>query len=268
MENRGSSGSDLVDRLVEANGGLDHWNDIHSISTTFIFSGPALAAKGFPGYHEAHLTIDAKQHRVTFHKFGNIRGVYVPTRTEVGLLDMEGPLSVRDNPRAAFRGHKDTTKWDEHHLIYFVGYAFRYYFTLPFCLRLPSFKTWEMDPHECDNGEIWRVLKVEFPDDFPTHTKIQHLYFDERYRLRRMDYNVDIIGERKASHLCFDHQVYDHLIVPTFRFANIRAAGASHMNAFVIQIKDVQVHKALPQNGELGSGERASQPLEGTSSML
>ena len=170
--------------------------------------------------------------------------MYTPTRTEVGLVGNDKPLDVRDNPRDSFKGHIESTPWDEHHLVYFVGYAFNYYFALPFCLRLPSYQTSELDPVQRPNGEDWRVLKVQFPDDFITHTKNQLLLFDEAYRLRQMEYHVDVIGgERKAHHVCFDHAVCDHLIVPTFRFANLEQAGLSHMNAFKIQIKDVQVHK-------------------------
>jgi hypothetical protein len=56
---------------------------------------------------------------------------------------------------------------------------------------------------------------------------------------------VDVIGkERAANHVCFDHIVYDHLIIPTFRLAHLAAAGRSHMIAFKVQIKDVQVRKA------------------------
>ena len=240
-----------MDRLIEANGGLEYWNGITSISITFMFSGPALTAKGFPGHHKIKATIDTKQQRVVFHKLGNLYGVYTPSKTEVGKLDSQEPPNVRVNPRDAFRNHTQKSVWDEHNLIYFVGYAFHYYFTLPFCLRLPEFQTQELPPHTCLNGEQWRVLRVGFPDDFHTHTKIQKLYFDEGFRLRQMEYNVDIIGPRKAAHLCFDHRVFGRLVVPTFRFANIRDVGATHMTAFIIQVKDVQVNKA-ESSGSVG----------------
>ncbi|KIW16100.1 hypothetical protein PV08_06151 [Exophiala spinifera] len=241
---------ELIERLIEANGGQKYWESIQSIAVDFYFSGPALEGRGFPGIHEVSLTIDTKQSKVVFHKFGNIRGVYTPSRTEVGPLDSQEPLSIRDNPRDGFRGYSQTTPWDEHNLIYFVGYAFQYYLAMPFCFRMPGFKTRELETHERPNGERWRVLNVEFPDDFITHSKSQNLFFDQGYRLRRMEYNVEIINSPSAAHLCFDHKSFGKLIVPTFRYVGMRDAGVSHMCAFVIQMKDVQVKL----KGEIGGG--------------
>ncbi|KAJ9605834.1 hypothetical protein H2200_009683 [Cladophialophora chaetospira] len=235
--------SDLVDLIIDANGGLDYWNSVFSISTTFTFSGPALTARGFPGHHEVSISIDTKEPRVIFHRLRDLYGVWTPSRTEAGKLGSQEPPSIRLKPRDAFRGYTPQSVWDEHNLIYFVGYAMRYYFTLPFCLRLPGFQTQELPPITGPNDEQWRVLRVEFPDDFPTHTKIQKLFFDDTFRLRQMEYNVDIIGPRQTAHLCFDHRVFGQLIVPTFRFANLRVAGATHMTAFIVQVKDVQIHR-------------------------
>ena len=151
-----------------------------------MLSGPSLSRKGWPGHYEIDITIDVGMQRVIFHKFGNLRGFWTPSRTEVGFLGSKDPLTVRENPRAAFQDRERITRWDEHQLFYFFGYALRYYFTLPFCLRLPGFKTWEMEPMKVSNDQTWRVLKVEFPEDFITHTKIQQLYFDQEFRLRRM----------------------------------------------------------------------------------
>ena len=242
-----------MDRIFEANGGLDYWNSISSISTTFLFSGPALTTRGFPGHHEVSISIDTSEQKVIFHKFGDIFGVWTPSRTEVGKLNSREPPSVRVNPRDAFQGHTSQSVWDEHHLIYFVGYAFRYYFMLPFCLRLPGFRTRELPPTTGPNQEQWRVLRVEFPDEFITHTKVQNLCFDEAFRLRQMEYNVDIIGPRKTAHLCFDHRTFGQLIVPTFRFANLRHPGTTHMTAFIIQIKDVKVNERAKNLSEVAS---------------
>jgi hypothetical protein len=42
--------------------------------------------------------------------------------------------------------------------------------------------------------EIWRVLEVTYPDNIPAHTKIQKLYFDKEFMLKRLDYITDVIG--------------------------------------------------------------------------
>ncbi len=179
--------------MIEANGGLDHWERIQSISVTCTVSGTTLTRKGFPGSHDIKAIIDTKAQKVEFEKFGGIRGIFTTERTFAGRVGSEAPLDARDNPRDAFKSHDMTTTWDAHNLMYFAGYAFWNYFNAPFFFRRPGFQAKEVDSYRCDNGETWRALQVTFPDNFATHCKIQQLYFDESYRLRRMDYRVDII---------------------------------------------------------------------------
>jgi hypothetical protein len=166
-------------------------------------------------------------------------------KTEVGILGSSAPLDVRDNPRDAFETHTLATKWDHHKVIYFVGYEFWYYFSLPFCLLLPGFEVSETTPLELPNGEIWRGPNVTFPETMPTHTKVQRLYFDGKHRLRKMNYQVDIIFSRPAAHYCFDHETIEGMIVQTFRFVNRDLAESSHIIALTIQVTDVSVAKAV-----------------------
>ncbi|KAH8802553.1 hypothetical protein F5884DRAFT_903214 [Xylogone sp. PMI_703] len=238
-----SNSSDLLQSIIQANGGLENWDNIQSITTTFMFSGPTLTLKGFPGHHEVKAVIDTKAQKVTFEKLGNICGTYMPTRTEVGLLGSGTSLDVREQPKRAFKNHTVNTQWDQHHLLYFLGYAIWYYFNMPFCFLLPGFHTEELNQQERENGEVWRVLQVTFPEHFPTHTKVQRLYFDQQYRLRRMEYQVDIIAPIPTSHLCYDHRIFDGLILPTFRFANLFPPAISNTTAFTIQVMDVEVNK-------------------------
>lgn len=230
--------------MIEANGGAKNWESLQSISVTFTFSGPTLTRKGYPGHHEAQIVIDTKSQKVEFKKFGNIYGTYTPAKTEVGTLGSAAPLDVRYNPRDAFKDHTPTTEWDHHDLIYFVGYAFWYYFSLPFCLLLPGVEVSETTQVECLNGETWRGLTVTFPEAMHTHTKVQGLYFDQKYRLRRMDYHVDIIGPRPVSHYCYDHKTFEGITWPTFRFVNHNSPGLENITGFVIQVSGISVSKA------------------------
>ena len=142
----------------------------------FIFSGLALTGRGYPGQHEVHLEIDTRAQKVTFVKFRNLfKGIYTPSRTEIqSFSDPDAKVTVRENPRDAFTDLP--RKWDQHQLMYFVGYTFRYHLTLPFCLHLPGFRSKELEPESQLNGEIWRGLRLEFPEDFPTHTAVQNLW--------------------------------------------------------------------------------------------
>ena len=67
------------------------------------------------------------------------------------------------------------------------------YLTTPFLYTYPGFVTEEISPWE-ENGEIWRRLKVTFPDNIASHTREQISFFGPDGLLRRHDYTVDILG--------------------------------------------------------------------------
>jgi hypothetical protein len=71
-------------------------------------------------------------------------------------------------------------------------------------------------PAHVEGRETWRVLEMTYPDDVPAHTKIQQLYFDDDFLLRRLDYVTDVLGG-VAAHYCYDHVTIDGLIFPTLR---------------------------------------------------
>jgi hypothetical protein len=84
------------------------------------------------------------------------------------------------------------------HLLYFCRYALWNYITAPFLFSEPSFKTRELEDHT-ENGETWRVLEVTFPDNIHTHNKVQKFLFDDKFMLRRLDYQPDVLGGAAAS---------------------------------------------------------------------
>lgn len=179
-----------------------------------------------------------------FERLGNVRGVYTPSRTEFEVLGSHDDPDVRDDPRSSFGSHTLNTHWDNHELIYFAGYAFWYYFNLPFCLSLPGVQTHEQVQQNLESAENLRTLEITFPDDIITHTRVQKLDFDQEYRLRRMRYSVDIISGRATSHWCYDHRKFDKIQIPTFRFANMAPSGVPNENAFIIQVLYVSTKRS------------------------
>src|SRR5260370_15369665 len=73
----------------------------------------------------------------------DLRATYRPDRVPVESLDGQ-VLAARDQPRAAFAGHTDSTRWDDLHLAYFVGYANWNYLTTPFVLAGEGFVSEEL----------------------------------------------------------------------------------------------------------------------------
>jgi hypothetical protein len=153
--------------------------------------------------------VDAATPRTVFQWLGDEsddRWIFTPNRVWIERRD--GTIvEERSDPRAAFAGHVRETPWDRLHLTYFLGYAVWNYLTTPFLFARMGFSTQELEAH-VEGRDTWRVLEVTYPDDVPAHTKVQQLYFDDEFMLRRLDYVTDVLGG-VAAHYCYDHVTID-----------------------------------------------------------
>ncbi|MEH0981371.1 hypothetical protein [Micromonospora sp. CPCC 205556] len=127
-------------------------------------------------------------------------------------------VEERSHPRDAFGGHEIGTPWDRLHLAYFNGYAMSNYLTEPFLLAGPGFQLEELAPHH-EDGEVWRPLRVVFPDNVATHSREQTYYADDEGHIRRHDYVPEVFGPGApvAANYSFDPQRVDGILVPTRR---------------------------------------------------
>jgi hypothetical protein len=67
------------------------------------------------------------------------RWIYTPERTWIERRD-GSIIAEREKPRGAFADHIRSTKWDDLHLTYFLGYAMWTYLTVPFLLHHAWFR--------------------------------------------------------------------------------------------------------------------------------
>ncbi|PTB44886.1 hypothetical protein M441DRAFT_183656 [Trichoderma asperellum CBS 433.97] len=226
---------DLLQSVIDAHGGREYWESIQSLAVEFEFSGAALANRGHPGPHDVKILVDTKSQKVTIEKFGPYYGSWSTERTEVARIGSQDPLDVRENPRAAFDSHTYESKWDAHNLIYFIGYAYWNYFNFPFHLQSSDIQIREVDGSTPENGEKWRTLEVVHSDGYPTHTKVQKFDFDARYRLRRMQYSVDVMKQGPPVwHTCYNHTVSGKYLYPTLRVVNVTVPDISFFSPFVL----------------------------------
>jgi hypothetical protein len=237
--------TDLLQFAIEAHGGEARWATVRSIVVSFNFYGALLEIKGFPGHRRPTVSIDARNPRTVIQHLeeGDDRWIFTPDRVWIekpdGWIEQE-----RSNPRAAFAGHVRSTPWDRLHLTYFLGYATWNYLAAPFFFTRPGFSTRELENHT-EGRDVWRVLQVTYPDDFPAHTKVQKLYFDEAGLLKRLDYETDVLGG-VAAHYCYDPQNFDGLIVPTLRRVVRRTPEGpilSGPTSFALDYTDVRVDR-------------------------
>jgi hypothetical protein len=209
--------SDLLELAVKAHGGLDRWNKVKAIKVAAFITGAIWYVKGKPDFlKNVVLTADTRNERLTVDFPGqNKRARFEPSRivieTDNGTL-----IEARDNPEESFVGQQRETPWDDIHVAYFVGEALWTYLNTPFLYTHEGFVTEEISSIQVE-GEIWRRLKVTFPDSVKSHTKEQISCFGPDGLLRRHDYTVDILGGATGLNYALDYRDVDGIIVPTKR---------------------------------------------------
>jgi hypothetical protein len=238
--------SDLLDLVLEAHGGLDRWRKVDSVDVRLTLGGPFAAVKQHPdGIPDALVRIDVHRPKtlITPFPYRGRRGIFEPGRVRV--QDTQGELiSELISPRESFNGSDRLAPWTDLQFLYFVGYAFRSYFTMPFLLVENGVSVQEEARHK-ENGEEWRVLKVTFPLSMDAHTAEQRFYFNEKGLLVRNDYFVDV-AHGSVAHYVYDHRNFNGFIFPTHRRVVMRDDTnrplLSGSTIFSIDIHDILIN--------------------------
>jgi hypothetical protein len=207
---------ELLALACRRHGGLDRWKAARTLTAPMAIGGALFETKGFPEPLETMVQVDTSTPRTEFNSYplADQRGVFTAKRVWIEARDGK-LLAESQNPRDTFAGHVRSTPWDQLQRLYFLGYAMWNYLCTPFLFTLPGFNTTELASHE-EQDELWRVLEVTYPPDFPAHCPVQKLYFDESGLLKRLDYQTDIAGG-VASHYCFEPKTFDGLLFYTRR---------------------------------------------------
>jgi len=243
------SRTDLLEKAIEAHGGLALWQSVGEVRAKVSGGGFGFAAK-FQGralhrlqgraLHGFQGRAPHAEEAVGFGDDGEVRVSTATPRTilapypgpgrrglfEADLVRIESEdgqvLAERRNPRAAFRDFRRNLWWDHLDLLYFRGYALWNYLNAPFLLLRPGIEYRELPPWD-EKGERWRRLAVTFPPDLPTHSREQVFYFDAAGLLRRLDYTAEPFGSyAKSANYAWRHQTFSGLVVPTRRTVLLR----------------------------------------------
>lgn len=238
--------NDLLRLALDAHGGIDRWNRLTRIDAHVAIGGSMWGRKGHDGVlADSHASLDPHRQRITYTPFGapGRRSEFEPDRIKI-TTDDGRVLAERQDPRVAFTGHTQATRWDELHAVYFSGYALWNYLTIPFLFTRPGFAVEEVAPWRQD-GQIWRRLAVRFADDIATHNPTQTFYFDESGLLRRHDYAAEVFGGTAVAHFTDDHRTFGGFSFPTRRRVVPRLPdGHTRPEPIVVTIDvlDVTVH--------------------------
>jgi hypothetical protein len=114
--------------------------------------------------------------------------------------------------------HLEKGIWDSLDRLTFNGYAMWTYLTTPFFMTFSGFKISEIEPWQ-EKNEKWYGIKVEFPPDILTHSRVQHFYFGDDFLLRRHDYYIDVAGKFYAAQYVYNTIEVEGIRLPTKRRA-------------------------------------------------
>jgi hypothetical protein len=209
--------NDLLKLAVKAHGGLDRWNKVKAIKVAASITGAIWYVKGKPDVlKNVVLTVETRNERLMVDFPGqNKRAIFEPNRVVIETA-AETLIEARDNPEKSFDGQQRDTPWDDIHVAYFVGEALWTYLNTPFLYTYEGFVSEEIASIRVER-EIWRRLKVTFPDNVKSHSREQISCFGPDGLLRRHDYTVDILGGATGLNYASEYRNVDGIIFPTKR---------------------------------------------------
>jgi hypothetical protein len=161
-------GQDLLNKGVEAHGGLRRWQTIKKIEARIRCGGAALPLRFKLGTFKSYRAlISTAEPNIVFFPFAGKgkRGIFsgntIRIESESGRV-----LAERSKAKAAFKTFRHKFYWDHLDALYFGGYAIWNYFTVPFLFLQEGFEIQEIEPWE-ENGQTWRRLRVFSLPTFP-----------------------------------------------------------------------------------------------------
>ncbi len=188
-------------RALKAYGGDAIWKSATSIESKVTVGGLLFQLKGINIPPHATITVDVERPHTVI--------APVDDAGDVGVLDgfsvrIETPggkvLERRADARQHLQNASVTTKWDRLNLLYFLGYAFWGYYTLPYQLMRTDIEWTELG-----DG----LLQADYGSNLPVHSTIQRFWFDTKTGLlRRNDYTpVAADPNARVANVVFEHAV-------------------------------------------------------------
>ncbi len=205
--------TETAEKAIAAYGGRVLWQNAKTLETGISASGLAFTLKRRPFFRHAKMVLAIHRPFSTLTPIGlnpTITGIL--DGLDVRLENEKGQIiSERRNARDYFKIGRRLFYWDDLDMSYFANYASWNYFTLPALLMREDIFWTELEPG-------W--LEARFPDEIPTHSKVQRFRFDrETGLLIQHDYTADIISPlAAASNVVLRHaQNSSGLVYPSIR---------------------------------------------------
>jgi hypothetical protein len=209
----------IIEEIITAHGEREIWDSVDWIDANISAWGLLFTAKHIPTLKHVLVRASAKKPHFIFENFPEMghRGELIGNE-EVRILASNGKvLQSRLKPRDSFKGLRRILWWDFLDFIYFGGYATWNYLMTPFIFLRKGFSFENLGYVPTADGSLLRI-RITFPDDIPTHSRVQTFYFDNNKLLRRLDYTAEVVGTwAHAAHFCNEYRNFSGLKVPTQR---------------------------------------------------
>jgi hypothetical protein len=235
--------SETAKNAIEAYGGENLWKSNKFIEAEVSVKGLAFTLKQRPFFNRAKIKMEIARPFSKLTPIGKDKNIYgVLDGNDVRLENAEGViLKERRNARSFFPFGRRLFFWDDLDMAYFANYAFWNYFTMPNLLMNTS-----IDWTEKAEG----VLEAVFPDNFPTHSKVQQFYFEPKTGLLvQHNYTADIISRlAKAANVVMEHKKNGDFTYPFSRLVTPQNGnGKARKGPILI---DITVHSFKLTNEE------------------
>jgi hypothetical protein len=182
--------STTAERALRAYGGADVWTTAHRVEADITLSGLLFALKRRVTPPRAHITTLLRTPRATISPVDRRGNTGILEGFSVRLVSPDGRiLEQREDARTRGASQHIWNAWDTLDLMYFLGYAFWNYFSLPFQLTRT-----DVEWREVQDG----LLEAQYPPGLPVHSRLQRFYFDPTGLLVRNDYRPDFVASRGA----------------------------------------------------------------------
>lgn len=188
-------------RALKAYGGEAVWKAATSIESTVTVGGLLFLLKGINIPPHARITVDVQRPHTVIDPVDESGDIGVLDGFRVMIMAPGGRiLEQRADAREHLQNASVTTRWDRLNLLYFLGYAFWGYFTLPYELTRADIEWTELR-----DG----VLQADYGTTLPVHSRIQRFWFDIKTGLlRRNDYTpVAASPDARVANVVFEHGV-------------------------------------------------------------
>ncbi len=185
--------TETAEKAIAAYGGRALWQNAKTLEVDISASGLAFTLKRRPFFRHAKMVLDVHRPFSSLTPIGCDSGITgVLDGPNVRLENKQGQvISERRNARDYFTINRRLFYWDDLDMSYFANYASWNYFTLPALLMREDIVWTEVEPG-------W--LEARFPDEIPTHSRVQRFRFDrETGRLIQHDYTAQIISPLAAA---------------------------------------------------------------------